>query len=176
MTALAVALIRILASPSRAEAFGGYVKRMLALERRSAALTAELDDARRALRSEGVRPLYIRRLEKAVQSGSPEAIAVAKATILGGSVRDRVGYVYFIRCTASGRIKIGFSEDVAARFAGIRRQSSVDVELLFFSRGSVRDEADLHDRFAAHCHHSEWYEPASPLLAEIDRRKAEDAL
>lgn len=66
-----------------------------------------------------------------------------------------IGFIYAIEC--AGRIKIGFSEKPWARFSKICSDAPFPCTLLGFWNGSRKDEGILHQQWAAHRAHSEWF-------------------
>jgi hypothetical protein len=75
--------------------------------------------------------------------------------------------VYFVRGGARGLIKIGTSGDIARRMEGLTAHNPDPLELLGTMRGDRRLERQLHERFAAHQAHHEWFKPAPELVAFI---------
>ena len=72
---------------------------------------------------------------------------------------------YFIRCTGTGRIKIGRAQRVEYRLAAIKHMCPYPLECLGILRGD--HEAKLHQRFKENRLHGEWFEPSPELLAFI---------
>lgn len=77
--------------------------------------------------------------------------------------RRHEGFVYIIRATANGDIKIGFTRNVPARINDLRTAHSRPVELLLVLRGGEELERALYIRFAAHQIKGEWFAPADDL-------------
>lgn len=93
---------------------------------------------------------------------------------LGGTGRRarnkaRRGHVYFI-ADEQGFIKIGFSTNVRARLSSLSTSTRQRLEVLATVPGTIRDEADLHRRFA-HLHaRGEWFRAGDDLrnyIAEV---------
>lgn len=76
-------------------------------------------------------------------------------------------FVYFVRATESGRIKIGKARDVERRLAGIRTGCSEPLELMGWVDGGVHREDAVHSMFRADREHGEWFRPSAALLAFI---------
>jgi hypothetical protein len=75
------------------------------------------------------------------------------------------GFVYFVE--AAGRIKIGYACDPNKRLDELRCGCPVEMTLLGTLRGTSKDEADWHRRFAARRLHGEWFDPTDELRAAI---------
>lgn len=76
-------------------------------------------------------------------------------------------YVYFIQAE-NGLIKIGVSNDPAARIRALQTGSPIELTLLGVVPGAGRQtEAQLHEQFAAHRTRGEWFHPAPQLIAQI---------
>lgn len=90
--------------------------------------------------------------------------------------------VYFIRCTASGLIKIGLSENPWKRLSKMQSDSPGQLEMLGVVGGDIVTEAELHDRFSASRLRGEWFNPTDDLVAFVqdlpapvgERRKTYD--
>lgn len=76
-------------------------------------------------------------------------------------------YVYFIRCGASGPIKIGSAYDVAKRIVGL--QTAHFEKLTLLGSSEVLVEFDVHERFADLRMRGEWFSVSRSLLAFIDQ-------
>lgn len=81
--------------------------------------------------------------------------------------RVRDSFVYFIRAE-TGQIKIGLAENVERRLAGLRTHSPVPLQLLATRPGDRQQEWFYHQIFHRHRLHGEWFEPADPILDEIE--------
>lgn len=79
-------------------------------------------------------------------------------------------WVYFLRDTGTGRIKIGTTSDVAARLRQLSTGASHPLVLLGTMCGGRALEAALHSRFDRHRVHLEWFAAAPELLDFIDRQ------
>lgn len=82
--------------------------------------------------------------------------------------------VYFIEGVGTGRVKIGFAKDPEQRRKAFQPCSPVELKLL--ATGTCRSdryvERVLHERFAAHRLHGEWF-TLTPQLARLIARIAE---
>ena len=79
------------------------------------------------------------------------------------AIRGEKPVVYFVQA-ACGPIKIGWSKNLDQRLATLQRYSAEKVTLLATMRGALLLEQELHERFAAHRLHGEWFSPAEELL------------
>jgi len=70
--------------------------------------------------------------------------------------------VYFIR--SADKVKIGVSMNVPQRIKALRTMSGAEVELLAVAKGTQREEAQLHNRFAHLRTHGEWFRAEPELL------------
>jgi hypothetical protein len=78
--------------------------------------------------------------------------------------------VYFIQAVGGGPIKIGFTDDIDQRIAGLRSHYGREFVLLRVIEGDRRDEEALHSRFGhLRFGRTEQFRPESDLLAFIDR-------
>lgn len=76
--------------------------------------------------------------------------------------------IYFMRDTASGRIKIGHSTDPWARLSQVQCASPSEIVMLATEPGGVEREAELHQQFEAAWARGEWFEPSAAILNHID--------
>lgn len=78
------------------------------------------------------------------------------------------GFVYFMQCEDTTRIKIGHSRDPGRRLADLNSGSSTRVVLLATVPGGMEEEQAYHARFyearVAHLTSREWFYPVPPLL------------
>lgn len=72
--------------------------------------------------------------------------------------------IYFIRDTASGDIKIGFSGNPSRRLAILQTGHANHLELLGVISGSLTEEQALHERFANSHKRGEWFRPTPDLV------------
>lgn len=77
--------------------------------------------------------------------------------------------IYFIQAGVGGPIKIGRSDYPEARVAGLQTTSPAKLKLLRKLSEHFAGERALHQKFANHRLHGEWFAPAPKLLAYIKR-------
>lgn len=75
------------------------------------------------------------------------------------------GYIYAVEC--GGRIKIGFSKKPVKRVSSLATGAPFECKLLGYWPGTVEQECELHQRFAAHRVHREWFEKTDEIIAFI---------
>lgn len=73
--------------------------------------------------------------------------------------------VYFI--AAGGMIKIGISKDPERRIAELGRSSPLPLSILAIIPGGRNREKSLHERFAEHRKHGEWFTECQDILDYI---------
>lgn len=71
--------------------------------------------------------------------------------------------VYFITARSVNRVKIGYAKQAQARFVSIRTHSPIEIELERVVKGTLQDEAALHERFANARTHGEWFDITDEL-------------
>lgn len=82
------------------------------------------------------------------------------------------GWVYFIRATESGWIKIGYTAgDPLVRMAALQTGNHEALELIVAIRAPQAKEKELHRRFAAHNTRGEWFKPDPLLIGFVDALK-----
>ena len=81
--------------------------------------------------------------------------------------------VYFIQAGKGGPIKIGIAEKPRQRLKGLQTSHHEELRLLATTHGGADQEAAYHKQFGEWRLKGEWFEPASPILAEIARLKGE---
>lgn len=103
-----------------------------------------------------------------VNNGGTEASPSTKRTHdRSGRVLPTKGpHVYFIQ--AGDAVKIGFSETVTKRFAGIQSNHPAELELLGTVPASADTERAYHERFAHLRIRGEWYRADQELLDAIE--------
>lgn len=74
------------------------------------------------------------------------------------------GWTYAIRCTETGRIKIGVSHNPWERFRGLATMSPTRLE---FTGILDLDEREAHRMLAGHRMHGEWFAPNDQVLAIV---------
>jgi hypothetical protein len=80
--------------------------------------------------------------------------------------------VYFMRSADTGRIKIGYSQNVLRRRNELQGAHGGRIQILLTVPGGPTLEAEMHERFKAHMTFGEWFEPADEILAFIECEKA----
>ena len=80
------------------------------------------------------------------------------------------GDVYFIRSSATGKIKIGWSRNAAKRLKTLQGGSSEMLEPLLQLNGTPSYEIELQIRFRDSHHKHEWFNPTEDLLAFIKQQ------
>jgi hypothetical protein len=81
-----------------------------------------------------------------------------------------VGWVYFIRYSNGGDVKIGYSGDDPQRRLKILQTGCPDeLTLIGVQRGTKGDEAELHERFAEYRKRGEWFRWNEKLAGYIAR-------
>lgn len=73
--------------------------------------------------------------------------------------------IYFVRCTETDAIKIGFADDPFRRFSKIQSDSPGKLELLAVEEGDRTREAELHRQFASDRKRGEWFRRSAALQA-----------
>lgn len=99
-------------------------------------------------------------------------MALLKFEAVGVSKNTTPGFVYFIRAEVGGPVKIGWATNVGSRLYQMQAHNPFKLTVLGGFAGSGKDERVLHDRFAAHRLHGEWFEPVEELLAEATKHAA----
>ena len=79
--------------------------------------------------------------------------------------------IYFVQCTATQLIKIGYSSNPAKRFISLQTGSSAPLRVLHTVDGDKSKEAELHKRFRHLWARGEWYFPSDEIHAFIGGRK-----
>jgi hypothetical protein len=97
---------------------------------------------------------------------TPEQRALARK-LLGRPDYTGPHRVYFIQGEGGGPIKIGHATYVKSRLKELQSGSPVKLVVLATTPGREREERALHDRFASHRLHGEWFSPAPELLEYI---------
>ncbi len=86
---------------------------------------------------------------------------------LDPSARETV--IYFIQSEHGGPIKIGRADDLAKRLVGLQTSRPDELVVLVAVPGTVSQERELHDRFAAFREKGEWFSPCPELMGLIKR-------
>jgi hypothetical protein len=74
-------------------------------------------------------------------------------------------YIYFL--LGGDKVKIGVTRDIRARIDAIRTMSPVPITLLCVIPGTPTKEKELHQRFAQHRAHGEWFVDCAEIRAFI---------
>lgn len=75
------------------------------------------------------------------------------------------GYVYFIACPETGRVKIGFtSKSPEERLRNLQTGSPTELKLMCFQPGTRADEQHLHEILGDFRLHGEWFEAADLVI------------
>lgn len=98
-----------------------------------------------------------------------EAVAEEMRRLGLASERLRLGYVYFLR--GGDMVKIGRSNDAAARICDLRRMSPIPLELVALLKGAEKEKR-LHRKFAEERSHGEWFRVSGRVERFISRAKA----
>jgi hypothetical protein len=75
--------------------------------------------------------------------------------------------VYFVRCTETNLVKIGFAKDPFKRFSKIQSDSPAILELLAIEPGEKSREAEIHEQFASLRRRGEWFECGAAILNHV---------
>jgi hypothetical protein len=81
-------------------------------------------------------------------------------------------YVYFIRATHTGLIKIGLSDEPWRRIRQLQAVNADDLVMLGFRIGSLELEHAYHIRFKAHRQQGEWFMSTPELMEEVAAARA----
>lgn len=81
--------------------------------------------------------------------------------------------VYFIQGEDGGLIKIGTTNNLKIRFLNLQNSSPVKLKLLASANiFEYYSEIQMHEKFAKHRRHGEWFEPVPELLDFIKKLNA----
>jgi hypothetical protein len=84
-------------------------------------------------------------------------------------ISNGVSHVYFVE--SSGKVKIGYSNDIKRRIVSFKVALPSDVSLLFLIEGGIEVEATLHEKFKDHYSHGEWFNSHELILKYIEENK-----
>lgn len=76
--------------------------------------------------------------------------------------------IYFVQAGEDGPIKIGLASNVVSRVAALQTGCAQKLILLLQCKGDRDLEKSLHQKFAAHRLHGEWFRPDAEIVSEID--------
>lgn len=85
-------------------------------------------------------------------------------------------WIYFIQGVSGGAVKIGVANDPKKRLADLQRTSPIQLRIVAARPGDIFQERELHERFAEHRLHGEWFEPCDELVALIRECAAVEAV
>ena len=77
------------------------------------------------------------------------------------------GYVYFISAIGVGKLKIGYSKNVANRMAQLQTGTPHELVLCGCIAGSMRDEESLHRHFLEKRSNNEWFTIDDELARKV---------
>lgn len=78
------------------------------------------------------------------------------------------GWIYFIACTETKRLKIGFTNSsVEKRMRGLQTGAAGELRLIAKHPGTRDSERNLHARFGDQRLHGEWFEMCEELFAYL---------
>lgn len=83
-------------------------------------------------------------------------------------LREAQNHIYFIQGAGGGPIKIGKASNVAQRLAALQACSPVQLLVLATMKAPPSMETKLHQEFAAHRLHGEWFQPVGAVLERIE--------
>lgn len=82
--------------------------------------------------------------------------------------QDEVGYIYVIRQVGTNYYKIGFSEThPERRWKELKTGTPNGLKVITYFRGSMRDEARLHEAFKRFARHGEWFKCDAMTLLTV---------
>lgn len=105
--------------------------------------------------------------------GEPERAAPLRATHLPGTDPNAPGVIYFVY--SCGRIKIGYTSELASRMSQFGTHSPMPPVLLLTVGAHEQDEAAYHEMFAADRMHREWFHLSYDLRDFLDSKFEPDA-
>lgn len=105
---------------------------------------------------------------------SSEVPVRLRHTALPGDRANPTGFIYFVYC--AGRIKIGFTTNVADRMNGLATSSPFPISLLLTIAGDIEDEQMMHCRFAGDRANLEWFTASTDLLDFLDDKLCDDGM
>src|SRR4249919_1153673 len=85
-----------------------------------------------------------------------------------GERKARMGFIYYIACPTTFRVKIGFTRGSPnARLKNLQTGSATPLTLIAVERGTIHDEAALHAKYAEHRLHGEWFTMCEELFNRL---------
>lgn len=73
-------------------------------------------------------------------------------------------YIYFIRESGRGLVKIGSAKEPQVRLAALAAQTPHELELIGVVRGTRQHEIRIHEHFSDHRVWGEWFKPCPELV------------
>ena len=95
------------------------------------------------------------------RAGEPQRNVVRK-------LHDHTGFIYLIGADGSDKVKIGFSNAPDSRLLELQTGSPVALRVLALIPGTRGKEVEIHERFAVHRSHGEWFRD-HPSIRELFR-------
>lgn len=78
---------------------------------------------------------------------------------------SKEGWIYFIACTETERVKIGFTAgDPHKRLKALQTGAPAPLVMMEYRPGTQEEERQLHERFAATRLHGEWFEKSQEIF------------
>lgn len=78
------------------------------------------------------------------------------------------GWIYFIACTETFRVKIGYTAgDPIQRMKALQTGSPTPLTFMAVQPGTQAEEREMHERFAAHRLHGEWFSPHPDIIKHL---------
>lgn len=85
-----------------------------------------------------------------------------------GRPRIPLGTIYYIACSETERLKIGYTgKSVESRVKNLQTGSAGELVIIATQPGTKEDEAALHNHFASQRLHGEWFEMNEALFDHI---------
>lgn len=80
----------------------------------------------------------------------------------------RPGWIYYIACSETTRLKIGYtSGDVSKRLKALQTGSAGKLRLIAMHPGTQANERNIHNEFAHKRIHGEWFEMSEDLFGYV---------
>lgn len=84
--------------------------------------------------------------------------------------------IYFVEAPSTSLIKIGTTRYIGSRIRALQSASPVKLRFLGCMAGTVNAERELHERFARHRKHGEWFSASAELRRFINAALASRGL
>lgn len=75
--------------------------------------------------------------------------------------------IYFVRCSETNAVKIGYAVDPWKRFSKIQSDSPGSLQLLAVQAGGRAEERELHKRYAGLWRRGEWFDYGPDLQSHV---------